>query len=166
MKHEILDATHEALLSISEVRFFRTERGFQGRFYCALMESFDRRGILDGETILEMEYQKSLRHGMYERPDIILHKPVEVTGAPVSQNNFAVWALKHRASAKSATEDFDKIDEMIDVLHYEVGIFVNVDGGDSFLKYYDAPYSDRLFGYTVHLENGVSNVSMSYLRPE
>jgi hypothetical protein len=59
MNEQILAATIEALRAIREPRFFRTERGYHGRFYCALQTVLDSRGLLRNGTILEMEYQKS-----------------------------------------------------------------------------------------------------------
>lgn len=48
-------------------------------------------------AILEMEYQKSSRHGLGQRPDIVFHIPAEHSRESVQANNFAVWALPHRS---------------------------------------------------------------------
>jgi hypothetical protein len=77
----IMSATDEALSAVSEPRFLRTERGFHGRFYCALQQTLEKAGLLDSGRILEMEYRKSTRHGTSQRPDIVLHKPAEESGA-------------------------------------------------------------------------------------
>ena len=90
----IVSATDQALRTVAVPRFLRTERGFQGRFYCALQEALERLGVLRNGHILEMEYQKSARHGMSQRPDIVLHIPAEDAGSDVRENNLAVWALK------------------------------------------------------------------------
>lgn len=125
------------------------------------MTSLDRRGVLNEETVLEMEYQKSARHGTYQRPDIVLHKPTEVTRASVTQNNFAVWALKRRASIEAAREDFDKLDAMFSTLQYPLGIFINVDTRENCTNHYRGPYRERLHGCAVWLDNGTPNVFMS-----
>src|SRR3989442_11784166 len=83
MRTAILDATALALRALTHPRFLRSERAYQGRIYCALQEELDRRGVLQDGIILEMEYQKSARHGLTQRPDIILHAPAEETGAAV-----------------------------------------------------------------------------------
>jgi hypothetical protein len=98
----IKDATDSALRMVDAPRFLRTERGFQGRFYCALQKTLEERGLLQGERILEMEDQKSTRHGLAQRPDIILHVPAEGSNAPVFENNVAVWALKRKAAYTSS----------------------------------------------------------------
>src|SRR5437870_801261 len=127
MEDKIIKATIEALKCVKQERFFRTERGYQGRFYCGLQTALDRYGILNNETILEMEYQKSSRHGVTQRPDIIIHKPAELYCSSVQKDNLAVFALKHQASVNEAKEDFVKLDEMIEKLHYKKGIFINID---------------------------------------
>ena len=56
-----IEATLESLKGISQSRFYRTERGYQGAFYCALREALESRGLND-DLILEIEYQKSRVH--------------------------------------------------------------------------------------------------------
>jgi hypothetical protein len=87
MSQQIIAATKQAIQQVTHPRFFRTERGYQGRFYCALMALFDAEGLLgDDDRIIEMEYQKGpLRHGMTQRSDIIYHIPTEVSEGPVHQ---------------------------------------------------------------------------------
>lgn len=123
MDERIVEATIRALSVVNHVRFFKSERGYQGRFFCELEAFLYEYGVLSDSTILEMEYQKTTQHGTSQRPDIILHIPVEASGAAVGENNFAVWALKHRASAFKAQEDFGKLDEMFEYLCYPLGIF-------------------------------------------
>src|SRR5882672_8811236 len=98
MKEQILRATIEALKSINQARFFQTERCYHGRFYCGIQSALDARDILDDEVVIEMEYQKSVRHGTNQRPDIVLHTPAELHVSPVDVGNLAVFALKHQAS--------------------------------------------------------------------
>lgn len=107
MRDALIRATEAAIHQVGHPRFFATERGFHGRFYYALQTQLDQEGILTEGRILEMEYQKSGRHGLTQRPDIVLHVPAE-PGTSVQDNNFAVWALKFRASEGDARDDFRK----------------------------------------------------------
>ncbi|MBI4483116.1 MAG: hypothetical protein HY652_09520 [Acidobacteria bacterium] len=123
-RQDVFKATEAALKSIRETRFFATERGYQGRFYCALQRELDRRGLLLADWVLEMEYQKSARHNLTQRPDIVLHIPAEVSGAVPQENNAAVWALKLRASQDEARGDCLKLNDLFRVLRYSVGFFI------------------------------------------
>lgn len=161
-KKTLINATIRSLSLITTPRLFRTERGYQGEFFCALQNILKEQGIIDGDIILEMEYQKSQRHGIHQRPDIILHVPAEISRANVSENNFAVWALKHRSSQKSALEDFRKLDEMFDVLEYPLGFFINIDSARHYFDEYKGDFVDRLVAFAVQLcEDGVS-IKMAY----
>ncbi len=155
MKDEIIIATDEALRHVVEPRFLRTERGFHGQFYAALQRVLQERGLLQGGRVLEMEYQKSTRHGTSQRPDIVLHIPTENSGAGVATNNFAVWALKRGASLKQAQADFDKLDEMFERLCYSVGIFINIDKQDNFAPFYKGQFPERLQTVAVWLDCGI-----------
>src|SRR5436190_23025173 len=121
MRETLIRATDLAVKMVDAERFFQTERGFHGRFYCALQEQLDQAGLMADGAILEMEYQKSSRHGIRQRSDIVFHVPAEYSGASVRDNNFAVWALKRRASLGKGSEDFDLLDEMFEALRYPIG---------------------------------------------
>lgn len=149
----IVKATNDALVCLSEARFFCTERGFHGRFYCVLQNILEERGLLKSPRVLEMEYQKSSRHEISQRPDIILHVPAEDSDAQVSEFNFAVWALKRRATKSKAREDFEKLNEMFYRLEYPLGIFVNIDAQDHMASEYLGCYKDRLYAVAVWLED-------------
>lgn len=58
-KETLINATIQSLRLIRNPRFFSTERGFQGEFFCALQNILIEQGIIDESNILEMEYQKS-----------------------------------------------------------------------------------------------------------
>ncbi len=49
MHEQIVAATVQALKRVTRARFFRTERGYQGEFYCALRSELDKRKILSDE---------------------------------------------------------------------------------------------------------------------
>lgn len=159
MRDVLIKATESAIRAVDSTRFFHTERGFQGRFYCALQSELDRAGLLTDGAILEMEYQKSARHGLGQRPDIIFHVPVEYSHDSVDANNFAVWALKRRATDTQAREDFYKLNQMLDELKYPWGFFVNIDASDSKKKVYEGNYKSNLFAVAAQIINGKVEVS-------
>jgi hypothetical protein len=109
----------------------------------------ESRGILTDKVILEMEYQKSHGHGTSQRPDIILHVPVEISGGSVRDNNFAVWALKHSGSGTAAEEDFNKLDEICVRLNYPLLIFVNIASAQTHLDRYQGPHRERIHAFAV-----------------
>lgn len=147
MRDQIVEATKEAMELVTDVRFFSTERGYAGRFYCALMKRMDARGLLDDKRILEMEYQKHIRdHGTDQRPDIIYHIPWEVSGESRESNNYAVWALKLAAQPRHAREDFGKLDVMFLELNYPLGFFINIGASRHLLGEYGGGYPERIYG--------------------
>jgi hypothetical protein len=169
MKEKIINATIEALKSIQQTRFFETERGYQGVFYCELRTRLASNFSLNNDVILEMEYQKSHRHGIEknQRPDIILHIPAELHGRSIRDDNFAVWALKHRASSAEALDDFEKLKEMFDQLHYPLGFFINVDSTKHQLEHYTGDFPDRIHTFAVKLIGGeVSIIHASLVENE
>ncbi len=133
---KIVAATIAAARYINDPRFWRTERGFHGAFYYELWGVLLSLEVLCGARILEMEYQKSHRHDMSQRPDIILHIPAEFHNLGVRRGNFAVWALKRRASAQSAAADFENLDEMFAKLDYPLGFFLNIDSDVTYFNTY------------------------------
>jgi hypothetical protein len=163
MRKVLIDITEAAIRAVDAPRFFRTERGFHGRFYCALQEQLDQAGLIANGTILEMEYQKSRRHGLSQRPDIVLHIPAEYSRASVQENNFAVWALKHRASRAEACADFARLDEMFEVLKYPFGFFLNIDSADPMRQHYSGAYGERLATVAAHLSAGDVRTHWAYV---
>jgi hypothetical protein len=109
-----------------------------------------------------MEYQKARRHGIGQRPDIILHVPAEISGASVNENNFAVWALKHRSSEDDALDDFKKLKDMFGVLEYPLGFFINIDSTALHLDKYDGDYADRIVNFAVQLDGADVSIKMAY----
>jgi hypothetical protein len=107
---------------------------------------------------LEMEYQKSGRHDMTQRPDIILHVPVEESGEAVCENNFAVLALKRGTSSDKAQDDFRKLDKMCKVLDYPLAVFINIDSGEHHMRYYTGPFSDRIHAFAIRSEEGTLRI--------
>ena len=152
MSNILINATEAAIRAVDGSRFFRTERGFQGRFYCALQAELEQAGLLTNGAILEMEYQKGAAHGMQQRPDIVFHVPIEHSGAGRISNNFAVWALKRKATIASAKNDFDKLDQMFSGLCYPLGFFVNIDTTDHMAEHYNGPFRTRLAAVAASLD--------------
>ena len=152
MREVLIAATEAAIRAVGAARFFQTERGFHGRFYCALQAELDREGLIANGAILEMEYQKSARHSLGQRPDIIFHIPAEHSGAGGKENNFAVWALKRRATVAEASDDFGKLDQMFDTLRYPYGFFVNIDATDPMREHYTGAHRTRLAAVAASLD--------------
>ena len=161
-KDILINATIQSLRSVKNPRLFRTERGFQGEFSYSLQNILREQGVVDSRCILEMEHQKSVRHGTQQRPDIILHVPVEVSKTNVTKNNYAVWALKRNASVRSATEDFEKLNEMFFRLKYSIGFFINIDSGSHHLDNYSGDFRDRIFAFAVQLNQSDVAIKMAY----
>jgi len=161
MREQMISATIEALQSVCENRFYQTERGYQGRFYCALQKALDDRGILNGDVILELEYQKSAKHGLNQRPDIILHIPAELNEGNREINNFAVYALKRRASRSTAQEDFGKLDEMFERLNYPIGIFINIDSTLHHINNYSGNFKSRIIAFSVKRINNTISIKQA-----
>lgn len=158
----LIQATVCALRSIGNPRLFQTERGYQGAFLCALQSLLHDLGIVDGQCILEMEYQKrQVRHITQQRPDIILHVPTEISGDAVTSNNFAVWALKRKAKLKAAKADFVKLDDMFSSLHYPLGFFINIDSEAHYLEEYRGDFRERLVACAVSLNGDTARVRAS-----
>lgn len=162
MRDALIRATQAAIRQVDHLRFFATERGFHGRFYCALQTQLDQEGILTDGRILEMEYQKSGRHGLTQRPDIVLHVPAEA-GRSVRDNNFAVWALKFRADEGDARDDFRKLNEMFEHLRYPCGFFINIDSTDPKFRHYTGAFPDRVLALAVR--RGLDGVEVSWQVP-
>ena len=163
MRDALIAATEAALRAVDAARFFQTERGFQGRFYCALQTQLDQAGLMTNGAILEMEYQKSSRHDLTQRPDIVFHIPAEHSGASVEENNFSVWAFKRRASVGKAQSDFKRLDEMFETLSYPLGFFVNIASQNPMRQHYSGAYSDRLAAVAAKLTG--TQVSVHWAPP-
>ena len=157
MRDGLIRATDAAIRAVAHPRFFDTELAFHGAFYHALQLELDQARIQPAGSILEIEHQKSKRHGIRQRPDIILHVPA-VRGVSVKNNNYAVWALKSRASVKKAQADFVLLDEMFKELDYPLGFFINIGSLDPMLQHYNGKHHDRIVAVAATYDNGEPNV--------
>ncbi len=153
-KESIIQFTVQALSNISNPRLYKSERGFQGELTSELKQILKIQGLLDNNYLLEEEYQKKRDvHLTTQRPDIIFHLPVDVSGAPPDLNNFAVWELKLRAGTRESIKDFDKLDVMFEQLNYSVGIFVNISSQRHLLEYYQGSFNDRIVSFATMLDD-------------
>lgn len=136
--HSFIEIVITALKEIKSPRFFKTERSFQGEFISALKKILVEENIFAYDTIIEEEYQKSLKlYGIRQRPDLIIHVPVESShSSNRRENNYIVFAFKLSGNKTKAMKDFEKLDEIIDKLSYSFGIFININSLNSFLGEY------------------------------
>ena len=111
----------------------------------------------------EEEYQKrSGRHGNRLRPDLIVHRPTPEGEEPTAGNHLVI-ALKRRATQVHATDDFSKLDRVIDDLGYSSALFVNIDSDTTHAAGYAGPHSDLIHCAACHLADG--EVVVVYERP-
>jgi hypothetical protein len=161
-KIDLISCIHDALMAITNPRFFETERGFQGEFLAQLGCRF----ALSDRAILEQEYQKRAEaHGLTNRPDIIIHEPYDpVHHANRTEGNVAVIELKLRATEEKAADDFKNLSDMIDVLHYPLGIFINIDSAITYSYLVPENIRGRIALFAVTLHGG--KVTIVEERPE
>ena len=142
--------------NIKDQRFFNSERGYQGQLVALLDRAIKDEKIFPDETIIEQEYQKTMKHhGIRQRPDIIIHIPIEAGLTDIrTENNFYVIALKLNAKVYSAIEDFGKLEDMFNQLDYPEGVFINIGAYPSlFLAEYGGQNQDRIHELSISLDN-------------
>ena len=123
---EFIRLVIEAIRQITVPRYFNTERGYVGEFYHHLSNLLRDNPMFPVQAILETEVQKRIpdHFGVKQRPDLIIHIPIE-TGLTnnANENNFVVFAFKQKANMRRALNDFDNLDEMFSALNYDKGVF-------------------------------------------
>lgn len=150
-----------ALRAVTNARFFETERGYQGELLAELRSALPDLA-LDGDAIVEQEYQKRIRdHGIDRRPDIIIHVPTPA-GEDRREGNFAVFELNFRCGPAEAQEDFENLDTVIGALNYPLGVFVNIDSARTQAAHYAGPYRDRIHFFAVRLVDGAVTVRHAF----
>jgi hypothetical protein len=152
----LLACIHDSLAAITNPRFFDTERGLQGE----LLAQLTARVALPDQAILEQEYQKSANlHRLTTRPDIIIHEPYDPERhLNRTEGNVAVVALKLRATANDAIDDFKKLADMIRVLQYPLGIFINIASATTYGHLVPANLRWRVVSFAVALHDGKAQV--------
>lgn len=142
-----------SLHAIRNPQFYTDERAFQGQL---LVELSNRLlGVLPADGIVQQEAQKRLAdHGLNQRPDIIVHEPFDPQRHEGRyQGNHAAIALKRRATASDAEDDFKKLQSMLDVLDYPLGVFINIDALTSFSNQLPNQLKERVVCFAVRLSN-------------
>jgi len=162
--HLIIQMVLTSLYEISSPRFFNTERGFQGRFLISFNKQLEERKIFPEGTIIEEEYQKSNKlHGIKQRPDLLVHIPIESsTSSNRKENNFIAFEFKLNGNKVKVLKDFDKLDEMIIKLHYNYGIFININSLNSFLADYEGTNKDKLQEFCIKQLDGKLKLRYAY----
>ena len=155
---EIIDQTIAALKQINVPRYFTTERAFVTEFHHHLRNKIEDIELFPPETILETEVQKRNKDhfGVTQRPDLLIHIPIEtgLTDNP-DENNFVVYAFKRNGSLKPVRNDFKKLDIMFEKLNYNLGIFINIGAYPrSYLHIYQGSYKERIHEITNILVDG------------
>ena len=156
---DLLKAIRNSLLAITEPRFYETERGFQGQLIVELSRRIPEYSPAQ-RAIIEQEHQKTLnRHGLNIRPDIIIHRSFDpAVHASRREGNFAVIELKLRASPRQAVDDIASLISMLDILHYKVGIFINVGCFKTHANHIHVGANGRIVLFAVDLKEGSAQV--------
>jgi hypothetical protein len=164
---EFITLVIEAIRQITTPRYFNTERGYVGEFYLHLGNLLRNNAMFPEHAILETEVQKRVsdHYGVRQRPDLLVHIPIE-TGLTINanENNFVVFAFKQKANRRRALNDFDNLNEMFLALNYEKGIFINIKGYPRiFLDYYTGNYRERIHELSIGRgEDFLVNIKYSY----
>ena len=164
--HSFIEIVITALKEIDTPRFFKTERGFQGRFNIALNKILDEQNIFPEGTIIEEEYQKRLKlHGINQRPDLIIHVPIESShSSNRKENNYIAFAFKLSGNKIKVMKDFENLNELIEKLNYSIGIFININSINSFLGEYQGPNKDKLHEFCIKQINGKLNLRYAHFQ--
>lgn len=153
---DLTACVRESLAAITAPRFFATERGFQGE----LLVQLARHVRLPSQVILEQEYQKrQRRHGLAIRPDIIIHEPFDpLRHAARTEGNYAVVELKLNATAAQASDDYQSLADMIRILQYPLGIFINIDSTTTHGDLVPNDVRGRVVSFAVVRRDGMTQV--------
>jgi hypothetical protein len=153
---DVLRSVRDALAGITSPRFFQTERGYQG----ALLARLHERQQLPSHIVVEQEYQKRAgQHGLTIRPDIVVHEPFDPERHDTrTDGNAAVIELKLRATAEEALADFQSLRLMLDVLHYPLGVFINIDSAVTHAELVPQAVGGRIACFAVMLADGVPRI--------
>ena len=147
-----ITAFHDALSSINAPRYFESERGFQGALLVQLSHSL----TLPDKVLIEQEHQKRLQaHGLTFRPDIIVHEPfTPLLHGNRSEGNYIVVELKLNATPEEATDDFRKLTQMLQILNYPIGIFINIGSTRTYRELAPIETQGRVVCFAVSQSNG------------
>ena len=152
---EVFQVIRGSLRAVSGARFFQSERGFQGEFLSALRARLpDIRG-LDSDVIIEQEYQKRAQeHGLTIRPDLIIHVAFDPNRHPDRKHgNYVIFELKLNANSTDARAAFCHIARLMEILHYPLGVFINIGSSETHFSEVVRPEAGRVAAFGVTLEN-------------
>ena len=152
----IIYLTIRAIKQITIPRYFMNERGYVTEFYRQLNPLVRDSNLFPPQTILETEVQKRRNDhfGVTQRPDLLIHIPIEtgLTDRP-NENNFVVYAFKRNGNLARTIIDFNNLDEMFINLNYEIGIYINIGRfPEIFLYNYEGRYKSRIHEFSVGLD--------------
>jgi hypothetical protein len=133
------------------------ERGYVTEFCRHLSPLLRESNLYPDHTILETEVQKRRydHFGVTQRPDLLIHIPIEtgLTDQP-NENNFVVYAFKRNGNLARTNIDFSNLDEMFRVLNYEIGIYINIGRfPEVFLHNYEGIYKTRIHEFSIGLDS-------------
>jgi len=166
----IIRLSIQAIKQITNQRYYSNERGFVAQFYRHLSPLVEGSGLYPPQTILETEVQKR-RHdhlGVRQRPDLLIHIPIEIgiTERPY-ENNFVVYAFKRNGNERMAISDYNNLEQMFGILHYEIGFFINIGRfPEVFLHNYNGEYKSRIHEFSIGLGDGEVQINYAYFRIE
>ncbi|WP_371885107.1 hypothetical protein [Caballeronia sp. S22] len=151
-----------ALGAIEDPRFYQTERGFQGELLAELKKAIPAE-FLPEKAVVEQEYQKHFEsHGLKIRPDIIVHEPFdENRHGSRRDGNHAVVEIKRAATPKKSADDFESLINMMELLNYRFGIFINIASEATRAEQVPAEWRDRIVCFAVSLRDGRPHVIRS-----
>jgi hypothetical protein len=153
-RERFLDLFRKALLSITEPRYYETERGFQGCLLTRLQELLPE-AALPGNPIIEQEYQKTIpAHRLKIRPDLIVHVPFERGLTERTEGNFVAIEIKLRATASEAQADFESLQKIAQTLHYGTAVFLNIASDKTYADLCPPAIADKTACFAVQLKDG------------
>lgn len=168
--NDIFELIISALRNIVVSRYYTTERGFVGEFYTTLKNELKGKQLFPEKTILELEVQKrSLDHyGVTQRPDLLIHIPIEtgLTKNP-NENNFVNFAFKLNGKSRRVQEDYTKLDQMFQRLNYQTGVFINIGAFPNiFLQSYNGKFKNRIHEFSIRLNEGSVEINHAFFIDE
>ena len=167
---DLINHNIQAIRQITNVRYYSTERGFAPEFYRHLYAILENNKLFPNHTILEAEVQKRTKkhYGVKQRPDILIHIPLEQgLTENANENNFVNYAFKLRGYRGEVKKDFNKLDQMFLQLNYELGFFINVSAYPrTYLSLYEGNFKSRIHELSIGLVNGLVSVKHSFFVDE
>jgi len=145
--------------AITEPRFFKTERGYQGELLAMLRARLPDAGF-PGDPVIEQEYQKRVSvHKIKIRPDLIIHIPFERGKTKRrSDGNFVALEIKRRS--KDAGQAFESLRKISEALDYSLTVFINIDSDLTQADLCPESIAERTVCFAVVLRNGKPVVKM------